>query len=146
MGQGNRRQRVANAMRPVLAEFIAREVKDPRVHAAGLVSVSQVELNRDLSVAFVYVSFLASDDERAVTQAMAGLTAAAGFLRGPVGRRLKLQRAPQLRFMRDPRAAFGERMREIIRDDTMRAQASGSASSDDAPAPEPELGPTDKSG
>jgi ribosome-binding factor A len=124
MGQGTRQQRVANAMRELLTELISREVKDPRVHAAGLVSVSQVELNRDLSVAYVYVSFMGgTGDERAEERALAGLTAAAGFLRGPVGRRMRLQRAPELRFMRDARASFGQRMREILRDDEQRASA-----------------------
>lgn len=126
MAQGTRQQRVANAMRELLTELIVREVKDPRVHAAGLISVSQVEINRDLSVAYVYVSFMGgAGDERAEERALAGLAAAAGFLRGPVGRRMRLQRAPELRFMRDPRASFGQRMSEILRDDEQRASASG---------------------
>lgn len=126
MGQGTRQQRVANAMRELLTELIVREVKDPRVHAAGLISVSQVEINRDLSVAYVYVSFMGgSGDERAEDRALAGLAAAAGFLRGPVGRRMRLQRAPELRFMRDARAEFGQRMRDILRDDEQRATDAG---------------------
>jgi ribosome-binding factor A len=121
MGQGTRQQRVANAMRELLTELIAREVKDPRVHAAGMVSVSQVELNRDLSVARVFVSFIGgAGDEQAEERALAALRAAAGFLRGPVGRRMRLQRAPELRFARDPRAEFGQRMREILSEDERR--------------------------
>jgi ribosome-binding factor A len=124
MGQGTRQQRVANAMRDVLTELISREVKDPRVHGAGLISVSQVEINRDLSVAYVYVSFMGgAGDERAEERALAALAAAAGFLRGPVGRRMRLQRAPELRFMRDARASFGQRMREILLDDEQRGPA-----------------------
>lgn len=135
MGQGTRRQRVANTMRDVLNELIAREVKDPRVHAAGLVSVSQVELNRDLSVAWVYVSFLGGPggddvDQAAVERALAGLKAAAGFLRGPIGRRMRLQRTPELRFARDIRAAFGQRMGEILHDDAHRGGEAGEAAPD----------------
>ena len=126
MGQGTRQQRVANAMRELLTELIAREVKDPRVHAAGMVSVSQVDLNRDLSVARVYVSFIGgAGDEQAEDRALAALQAAAGFLRGPVGRRMRLQRAPELRFARDPRAEFGQRMREILIEDEQRGGAAG---------------------
>jgi ribosome-binding factor A len=126
MGQGTRQQRVANAMREILTEMLAREVKDPRVHAAGMVSVSQVELNRDLSVARVYVSFIGgTGDEQAEERALAALQAAAGFLRGPVGRRMRLQRAPELRFTRDPRAEFGQRIREILIEDEQRVADSG---------------------
>lgn len=126
MAQGTRQQRVGNAMRELLTELIVREVKDPRVHAAGLISVSQVEINRDLSVAYVYVSFIGGPgDKRAEERALAGLTAAAGFLRGPVGRRMSLQRAPELRFLRDERASFGQHMRDIMRDDEQRAADAG---------------------
>lgn len=121
MAQGTRRQRVGNAMRAALTELIAREVKDPRVHGAGLVTVNQVELNRDLSVAFVYVSFIGAPDTGAEERALRGLEAAAAFLRGPAGRRLQLQRAPELRFSLDPRGAFGEQMRELLSDDQARA-------------------------
>jgi ribosome-binding factor A len=134
MGQGNRQARVANAMRELLTELIAREVKDPRVHTAGMVSVSQVELNRDLSVARVFVSFIGgAGDEQVEDRALAALQAAAGFLRGPVGRRMRLQRAPELRFARDPRAEFGQRMREILIEDEQRVAEAGGP---DAPAGE----------
>ncbi|HWN66707.1 MAG TPA: 30S ribosome-binding factor RbfA [Haliangium sp.] len=141
MGQGTRQQRVANAMRELLTELIAREVKDPRVHAAGMVSVSQVDLNRDLSVARVYVSFIGgAGDEQAEERALAALQAAAGFLRGPVGRRMRLQRAPELRFWRDSRAEFGQRMREILIEDEQRAPVASSPA-DAEPAGEPAPGP-----
>jgi ribosome-binding factor A len=133
MGQGTRQQRVANAMRELLTELIAREVKDPRVHAAGMASVSQVDLNRDLSVARVYVSFVGgAGDEQIEERALAALQAAAGFLRGPVGRRMRLQRAPELRFARDPRAEFGQRMREILSEDEQRVGGAAEPAAGDA--------------
>jgi MYXO-CTERM domain-containing protein len=45
-----RKARVAEAIRDTLAEMIAREVKDPRVSAAGVVSITQVEMNKDLAI------------------------------------------------------------------------------------------------
>ena len=94
-----RRARVEQALRDALAEMIDREVKDPRVRGAGLVTVQRVELTADLSVARVYVSVFG--DEAAGRRAVAGLAAAAGFLRGPLGRRLNLQKPPELRFLHD---------------------------------------------
>lgn len=127
-GGGNpRRDRVSQSMRMLLVEMIEREVKDPRVHAAGLVSINLVELNRDMSVARVYVSFLGGDERaQAVEQALRGLQAASGFLRGPLARRMGIARAPELRFLRDTRAEFGQHIREILQEDEARSSAQGS--------------------
>lgn len=122
-GGNPRRERVAHTMRMFLAEMIERDVRDPRVHEAGLVSVNLVELNRDMSVAQIYVSFLGGDmSERTMTRALAGLQAASGFLRGPLARRMGLRRAPELRFARDTRAEFGQRIREILDEDESRGE------------------------
>ncbi len=118
-GQGPRRKRVAQAILTNIAEMLAREVKDPRVHAAGLVSIHKVELNRDMSVARVYVSFFT---DTGVDRAMAGLNAVAKFLRGPLGRRLKLARTPELRFMHDTSPRFAEHLSEIVAEDEARAE------------------------
>lgn len=111
----DRKARVADAIRDTLAEMIAREVKDPRVSAAGVVSITHVEMNADLSVAMVRVSVYGED--RVADKAIEGLQAAAGFLRGPMGRRLKLARPPELRFVRDTELAFGMKLTDIVRDD-----------------------------
>lgn len=115
---GSRKARVAEAIRDNLSEMIAREVKDPRVTAAGVVSVTHVDVNADLSVATVYVSVYG--DERAADRAIEGLRGAAGFLRGPLGRRLRLVRPPELRFMRDTGIAFGMELAKIVREDEAR--------------------------
>ena len=118
-----RKQRVEHGLRDVLTEMIAREVKDPRVRAATLVTVTKVELNVDLSVANVYVSIVG--DDATADDALAGLAKAAGFLRGPVGRRLSLQHAPELRFLADASIDMSEKLAAIIRDDEERARAAG---------------------
>jgi ribosome-binding factor A len=118
-----RKARVAEAIRDTLAEMIRREVKDPRVSAAGVLSITHVEMNKDLSVANVWVSIFSGSqdsrggDDKVADKAIAGLQAAAGFLRGPVGRRLKLQRPPELRFQRDTGLAFGLELAKIVRED-----------------------------
>jgi ribosome-binding factor A len=118
-----RKDRVESALREELATLIAREVKDPRVSAAGLVGVTRVECTQDLSVARVYVSIYA--DDVVAKRALAGLAASAGFLRGPVGRRLNLQRPPELRFVRDESAELNLRLATIVREDEAKAKAAG---------------------
>jgi ribosome-binding factor A len=118
-----RKQRVEHGLRDVLTELIARDVRDPRVRAATLITVTRVELNVDLSVATVYVSIIG--DDATVAGALAGLAKAAGFLRGPAGRQLHLQHAPELRFCRDVSIDMSEKLAAIVRDDEDRARAAG---------------------
>jgi ribosome-binding factor A len=119
-----RRERVAHAIRETLTEMIAADVKDPRVHAPTMLTITKVELNVDMAVARCYVSIVA-DDDATVDAALAGLEKAAGFLRGPVGRRIGLQRAPELRFLVDPSVDMSEKLAQIVREDEERARAAG---------------------
>ncbi|MHB1222907.1 MAG: ribosome-binding factor A, partial [Gemmatimonadaceae bacterium] len=73
-----------------MATFLASSVKDPRVQ--GLVTVTGVDLTRDLRHARIYVSVLGTDAERAAT--FDGLASLAGHLRSRVGRSLRLRLAP----------------------------------------------------
>ncbi len=112
-----RRARVAQAMRNHLAEMLVTgTVHDPRVNKVGLIGVNHVELNQDMSSARVWVSFLV-DDQAVIADAMRGLEAAAGFLRGPLARRMNLKRAPQLRFVHDQSPEFLQRLAQIREED-----------------------------
>src|SRR5882757_3293039 len=133
----SRKHRVEHGLRDVLTELIAREVKDPRVRAATLITVTKVELNVDLSVATVYVSIVG--DDATADGVLAGLAKAAGFLRGPAARRLALQRAPELRFRLDVSVDMNEKLAAILREDEEKARAAGrGAAPVPAPAAEPE--------
>jgi len=118
----DRPRRVAEAIKAELADLIAREVKDPRVKS-GLVAVSHVEVNRDLSVAEVGVSILVGDPRGVI----AGLEKAAGFLRGPLARRLKLRISPELRFHHDQSQEMASRIHAIVREDEEKRKDSQGA-------------------
>src|SRR5262245_27994150 len=122
-GSSPRKQRVEHGIRDALTEMIAADVKDPRVHEPKLLTISKVELNVDMSVAHCYVSMVAED--AVADAALEGLKKAAGFLRGPIGRRLALQRAPELRFVMDPSLDVSEKLAAIVREDEERARAAG---------------------
>jgi ribosome-binding factor A len=113
----DRKARVAEAIKAELGDLIAREVKDPRVRE-GLVTISHVEVNRDLAVAQIGVSVLAGDPKAVLT----GLERAARFLRGPLARRLGLRAAPELRFHHDQSQELAARVERIVREDQKRRQ------------------------
>ena len=131
MSGNPRRPRVAQAIREALGSLVSAELTDPRITKAGFLSVNHVELNKDMSVAEVFVGFYGGD-ESAAQAAVAVLCKAAGRLRGPLGRILKLQRAPELRFVHDQSSEFGVRLSQIIRDDENRRTGSAVVPDGDA--------------
>jgi ribosome-binding factor A len=113
-------ERVGLQIRRELGELLPRAVKDPRVQAAGMVTVTQVYVSGDLAVARVLVSVVAEQPGQEV-QVMRGLRQAAGFLRGELGRRLHTRRAPELRFELDHMADRVDRVESLLRE--IHAQA-----------------------
>ena len=77
---------------------IMRDVKDPRV-SGKLLSVVKVDVSNDLSYAKVYISALEGVDK--AKEAVKGLKAAQGFIRGRLGSSLHLRKTPELRFVAD---------------------------------------------
>jgi ribosome-binding factor A len=122
-GGSTRKTRVEHGIRDTLTELIASDIKDPRVREPKMLTITRVELNVDLSVARCYVSIV--DEDATADAALEGLQKAAGYLRGPIGRRLGLQRAPELRFMMDPSLEVSEKLAAIVREDEERARAAG---------------------
>lgn len=96
-GSSRRPEQVGETIRAVLAEALLRgEVRDPRV---GMVTVSAVEVTRDLSHATVRVVPHGEPAEREA--AVEGLQRAAGFLRGFVAKALTTRITPELHFVLD---------------------------------------------
>ena len=104
-----RASRIADQIQRDLSELIRLQLKDPRV---SLVTVSSVEVSRDLSHAKVYVTSLASG--HSAEEITAALQHAAGFLRSHLARRLKLRSVPQLEFVYDVSVERGVRVSDLI--------------------------------
>lgn len=107
---GRRPDRVAEAIREEVARFLAEGVKDPRV--TGLVTVTGVDVTRDLRHARVFVSILGTDDEKSQTQE--GLRSLAGHLRSRLGKSLRLRVAPELEFVMDASIAHAARIESLL--------------------------------
>ena len=85
----SRNQRLGNQVLRTLNELLRFETKDPRLNG---VSLTAVELSRDLSVARVHFSLLDPDADPG--PARAGLEKAAGFLRSKLGQAIKVRHVP----------------------------------------------------
>lgn len=106
----SRAERVGDLIREELSELLLRAVKDPRV---GMVTITEVAVSPDLRAARVYVITRAG--EGVEDQTLAGLRAASGFLRGELGRRLRLRVIPELAFFSDPSLDHAMRIASLLR-------------------------------
>ena len=97
-------------MREEIATFLASDVKDPRI--MGLVTVTAVEITRDLRHAKVFVSVLGSESQRTAT--FEGLDNVAPHLRGRVGRALRLRVAPEIEFRNDQSVAHAAHIEQLL--------------------------------
>ncbi len=97
-------------MREEIATFLANDVKDPRI--MGLVTVTAVEITRDLRHAKVFVSVLGTESQRAAT--FEGLGNVAPHLRGRVGRALRLRVAPEIEFRNDDSVAHAAHIEQLL--------------------------------
>ena len=104
----NRSERVAGQIRRELAQLIQREIKDPEV---GLISLSDVEVTRDLSHAKVYITVF--DSSKAETT-IAALRRAAGYLRHRLGQEVRMRSVPELHFQHDASVEAGIHMDGLI--------------------------------
>ncbi len=91
-----RTERVSDQIRMEIADILMRRVKDPRV---GFVTITAVDVTADLKQAWVYVTVLQQGAQEAET--LDALSRAEGFIRGELGRRLKLRYVPDLKFVKD---------------------------------------------
>ena len=123
-----RTQRIESEIQRVLATLISREVKDPRV---GNVTITQVSVSPDMGTARVYFAPFAAQHPAAEVQR--GLTHAAGFLRGELGRRLGLRHAPRLEFRFDETVEGAARLTRLIDGAVERDRAGHPPATDEDP-------------
>ena len=107
---GRRPQRVAEAIREIVAPFLQRGVRDPRI--TGLVTVTTVHVTPDLQRAVVGVAIHGEEAERQRT--LEGLTSAAGAVRREVGRQLRLRTVPEIHFEIDRGVDHASRIEAVL--------------------------------
>jgi ribosome-binding factor A len=115
-----RTDRISTQLRKEIALLVHAAVRD---HALPSVSVSDVEVSRELDIATVYVTTLLADQAKAATTA---LNEMAGEFRHELSQMLSIRRVPELRFRYDDSIDKGERIESLLREDKPRGSEDGS--------------------
>ncbi len=110
-----RMRRVDEAIRQVIGDAVAADLKDPRV---GFVTVTDVRTTSDLRQARVYVSVLGDDGRPSLPEqrsgTLEGLRSAHGYLQARIAGELRLKRTPTLEFVYDETTDRALRVEELI--------------------------------
>lgn len=94
--QTTRMARLEHQFQQEIALIIQQELKDPRL---GFVTITRVELSKDLSHAKVRFSCLGSAEDQARSQSV--LAHSSGFIRGLLMKRFRLRVIPEITFRYD---------------------------------------------
>lgn len=95
--------RINEEIRKELSDIIRNEIRDPRLSA--MVSVTKVDVTKDLRYAKVYVSIFGSETER--NNSLEALKRSAGFLRREIGHRINLRYTPEILLQLDTTIEHG---------------------------------------
>ena len=106
-----RAERVSDAVQQELAVLIRDNVRDPRV---GMLSVTDVEISRDLAYAKVFVSFVGERSQNDIDAALEALNGASGYLRKLLAGSIKLRITPKLQFSYDESGRRGQHLSALI--------------------------------
>lgn len=131
----SRTRRVGQQIQREIALILQRGVKDPRI---GMVTVSDVEVSKDLNYAKIYVTFLQlENDAERIAEGLKGLTEAAGYIRSLLGSAMRLRVVPELRFYYDQTLVEGMRLSNLVtntvREDKRRMTEAGREEDEAAP-------------
>lgn len=108
MGQ-LRIEKIQELMKQEISQIILQELKDPRI---GFVTVTQVEVTRDLSIAKVYVSIMGNEEK--IAKSWKGLNSSLGFIRREVGHRIRLRVTPELKFVLDKSLDYSDHIQKLL--------------------------------
>jgi len=120
-----RLQRVNQLIREEISHLIQRELKDPRL---GFVTVTEVDVAKDLRSAKVYVSVLGSETQW--TESLQALESARGFIRNWLTPRLRLRAIPHLTFHADRSMAHAAHIQTVLEGLRTEERPAGEAGSE----------------
>jgi len=105
-------QRVSRQLQRELGEILQRDLRDPDV---GFVTVNDVEVTKDLSVAKVFIGVLTTKDSEDKQASIVALNRAANYIHGVVSKRMRMRMVPELRFFLDESTEQGIKMDALLK-------------------------------
>lgn len=109
MPSGIRLKRIQDQIQRVLTDILENHVNDPRVEG---VYITDVEVDRELDYANIYVSSLAGEGQS--EEILEGLENASGFIRYSLSQEIKLRVMPKLRFYWDETPERADRIEALL--------------------------------
>ncbi len=106
-----RARRVAEQIKKEVSIIINGEIKDPRIEA--MVSVTDVQVTRDLRHASIYLSIFGTEEEQELT--FQALQRACGFIRSEIGKRIRLRHTPEILLYKDDSLEYGARIERVLK-------------------------------
>lgn len=106
----SRGDRIRKALMKELSDIIQHKIKDPRI--TGLISVTDVELSPDYKYAKAYISIFGADEAK--EEVMEAIEDSTSFIRGEIGRRIRMRFTPELKFILDESLEKGRRIVDLI--------------------------------
>ncbi len=113
MAQGRRVERVGALIRKEVSELLINGIRDERVRK-GMVTITSVEVSGDLQHCKIFISIFGGEEIK--QEVLAGLHAANGYVKGELGRRLNMRRAPELKFVHDQGIEKGSTILTLLDD------------------------------
>lgn len=104
-----RPERVQEAIRQEISRIAMGEIKDPRI---GFITITKVELTRDLRHARIYFSVLGKKSDK--NKALKGLNSAKGYIKGLIADRIKLRFTPEISFLIDESLEHTQHIYDIL--------------------------------
>ena len=109
MADGGRARRLSGRIKQIVATFLERSVKDPRL---GMVTITDVRLTGDLHDATIFYTVFG--DEEAHADSAAALESVKGMLRSEVGRQTGVRFTPTLTFVVDSLGEDAKHIDELL--------------------------------
>ena len=104
-------EKIAGIIQKEVSEIIQFQLKDPKI---GFITITDVVVSGDLSIAKVYVSFLGQKAREAA--GMKALERSKGFIRSELAKRMTIRKVPSLVFLIDDSLEKGNKIENIIKE------------------------------
>ena len=107
----NRTDKLNAEFKRYIAELLTKKVKDPRI--TEMFTILEVDCDKELSSAKVYVSIYSTDADRAA-QTFLAIRENESYIRREISRNMHIRKVPTFNFILDTSMAYGQKIREIL--------------------------------